>query len=461
MLIRTLKRASLSTMRTMNRSIHLVSSDSSDGELIAITSDLEENEDRLLYMEQQKMMRQKFEEENPGLTYKIHVPREFLSSESYRRSHGLLSDDEEAAKAEVKRERNRRRRQNRAQRKREAEELTNAQKHSHDPIEVRNTQCRFFEPDCDNLASADAATVPFDELTLLRQNKLRQLDTYFQKVGLIRKQHPVLQSEGHYHSLKQAVRNIADPLNILISLDIEAFEFCNNKVTEIGISIYDPGHEIHSTVPHLRTIHLLPKENLKLRNKKYVGDNKDNFLCGGSIILPLDQCTTFLELLFHHYLVHKREQGFSTVFVGHDIRGDLSWLRSQIGVNVPDDILIADTQKMMASVIGRQVGLSTLLTMFEIPHGFLHNGGNDAYFTLLLAMRLADLPYRTRLGMDQPRFQQWFNEQELWIKGFQGYKKKGGNGVAPKLVGLEPSRFRSGREALEYVFLDAMSAQYR
>lgn len=252
--------------------------------------------------------------------------------------------------------------------------------------------------------------IPTDLLDRLTAERLKTLKLYFAEVDSTRHSHPRLQNQSTFNSFAKTLITVNDKRTVLISLDIEAHEFDTNKITEIGISIYDPSREALSTIPQFTTIHLLPKEYLHLRNGIYVPDHKHDFLGGRSLTLPLKECTKFMRTLFDHYFIKRKAQGFHPVIVGHDVGGDLKWLRS-MNVSVPNDVTIADTQSIQKSVCGEQFSLSKMLTYFQIPHSHLHNGANDAYFTLLLMMHLADPNFRKSHKIDSPEFKETFLEK--------------------------------------------------
>lgn len=97
----------------------------------------------------------------------------------------------------------------------------------------------------------------------------------------------------------------------------------------------------------------------------------------------------------------------SAVVVCHDPTNDIKWLK-QLGIQLPTNILTLDTQ-MIASLpndtIGpgkNKVGLAKTLNRYDIPHSYLHNAGNDAYFTLVLLVRLLDAQFRKNHKVDLP-----------------------------------------------------------
>lgn len=78
------------------------------------------------------------------------------------------------------------------------------------------------------------------------------------------------------------------------------------------------------------------------------------------------------------------------VLVGHDIKSDISLVKN-IGFHVTDDMFvdIVDTQffHQHLHMKTQQSGLKYVLTDLGIKHYFLHNGGNDAMYTLQAMIR--------------------------------------------------------------------------
>lgn len=219
--------------------------------------------------------------------------------------------------------------------------------------------------------------------------------------------------------LKNSIENISKRDTICFSFDIEAFEKDNKIITEIGISIYDPRENIHSINPILRNYHLIVSESLSLINKNWVLDMKECFLLGESLVLPLKQCVEFIQNLINFYMVYdpKTSGSWKRAFVGHNIEGDFKWLRS-IGVVLPETrsvadsshstktessptTIVMDTMKIYSAFYGKEgCSLGKILRLFKLPHAFLHNAGNDAYYTLRLLLHLCDVNTRVQCSLD-------------------------------------------------------------
>lgn len=282
-------------------------------------------------------------------------------------------------------------------------------------------------------------TEPSSSLVELQDVDLKRNQKLFQKVATqIRDEHyPLVHAvpgNSNFEYLCNCIRLVSGRKTILFSLDIEAFERDNNVVTEIGISIYDPRENVHSLIPVKRNYHLVIFESLHLRNKKFVCDSKDCYILGESLVLDLHGCVEFVQALMDYYMKPqtKADRSWSRAFVGHNLHGDLKWLR-MLGVNIPNDnqmdfnlanikenkqTYVLDTEKLYRSCYGNLGGnLGRILRLFRIPHAFLHNAGNDAHYTLQLLMCMCDISFRKHANMDeletiQRRIRWWLTREK-------------------------------------------------
>ncbi|SCU95576.1 LAFA_0G01068g1_1 [Lachancea sp. 'fantastica'] len=254
---------------------------------------------------------------------------------------------------------------------------------------------------------------PESESDLDRENRIRKAlrkleNAHTPKVNTV-------PGRTEFDHLSNAIEYLSSQKTICFCVDVEAFERNTNVVTEIGISIYDPRESQFSTVPILRTYHLIVAESLKLRNGRFVCDLKDCFLKGESYVMSLSNCVKFIQTLINYYMVPATaaEHTWKRAFVGHNVKGDLKWLCS-IGVQLPNTIdynfsqskspltvNVIDTERLFRSSYGSKgSSLGKILRLFEVPHAFLHNAGNDAYYTLKLALHMCDVQHRNLLEMD-------------------------------------------------------------
>jgi hypothetical protein len=149
-----------------------------------------------------------------------------------------------------------------------------------------------------------------------------------------------------------------------ISLDFEAFERCHQKITEIGISVMD-GNECYHR-------HLIIEENIKLRNGKFVPDNKFNFSFGESEIVTLNEAL----------LTVSGELAISDYLVGSGLGNEIKWLEHNRVLS--NGVKTADTAKLAGAFFktAQRVGLEKILRHFNIDYRFLHNAANDSAYTM-------------------------------------------------------------------------------
>lgn len=94
--------------------------------------------------------------------------------------------------------------------------------------------------------------------------------------------------------------------------------------------------------------------------------------------------------------------------MGHDIKSDISLVRN-VGFHVKDGMFleIVDTQYLHQHyrMLGQQMGLKGVLNDLEIEHCFLHNGGNDAVYTLQAMVSLIITKRQDSLRRQNERLQ--------------------------------------------------------
>lgn len=251
------------------------------------------------------------------------------------------------------------------------------------------------------------------------------VDTYLEEQSHVWSKNPRLANgTGSQQKLSYAntIRDVFTRSAVLFSLDVEAWEMNTKLITEIGIAIYDPfakgeaRNNIRdanivnlggvSIMPTIKQIHIRIKETVKLINGQYVPNHVDNFNGGTTLVLSRYEAAVFVQALIDHFFVYTtasengdalveenvQQQLKKTYLVGHDVGGDVKWLKN-LGISLPQNHLRLDTAQMMKIQHGKDnVGLARSLQLLDIPHNFLHNAGNDAYYTLLLAFKLCD-PY--------------------------------------------------------------------
>lgn len=185
--------------------------------------------------------------------------------------------------------------------------------------------------------------------------------------------------------------------SILFCIDLEEWEHDTSRITEVGVSIYDPRGQHLAIVPNIQTFHFMVAENSHLKNGKYVPDHSSNFSGQVSYLLPQKSvCTEVTKLINRFFL----EKDCPCVLVGHNIKGDIKGL-NKIHIKFPCGTMVLDTQTLYSWSYGISgASLKNALVTINQPFAFLHNAGNDAYYTLLLALKLCDPSVRSLLNFD-------------------------------------------------------------
>ena len=223
------------------------------------------------------------------------------------------------------------------------------------------------------------------------------IDEYFTETKFLMQKHslPLLRAAMEKGYLRDRV---------LFLFDVEAWEKNNKLVTEVGIAIYDPRGQEFASTPTIKQIHIVIDEHKYKRNGNFVPDKKDRFGGNCSTLMSLNDTALFISSLMEHYFEKDGLRDKPSLFVGHQIAGDIKWLKS-LGVEFPESFLpeehILDTMKLFSLSHGRNGGsLKNVLKLVDIPHANLHNAGNDAYYTLLAALAWSDPLVRRLKGLD-------------------------------------------------------------
>lgn len=273
-----------------------------------------------------------------------------------------------------------------------------------------------------------------------RNKDKSQVKKYEKLIAKLKMKYPItvkaFPGSIHWNYFEQTMNLIYLRQTILFSVDIEAYEYDYEVVTEIGITIYDPRENLFSLTPTFRNFHICVSESFELRNGKFVPDFKDCYLLGESMVIPLQECINFLQSLINYYMRIKTEEDrtWKRAFVGHNISGDLKWLKG-LGIKLPDDldydlnnndrVKVVDTQTLFISLYGnRGSSLGNILRILNIPHSYLHNAGNDAYFTLQSLFYMCDIGKRNQMCLDDLDIvQSWINKWLEYDKRINRYKK--------------------------------------
>jgi len=184
---------------------------------------------------------------------------------------------------------------------------------------------------------------------------------------------------------------------VFISIDLEAYEFAHDKITEIGLSIFDtrsltsssgtlidPGPNASNWLPLMKYRHIRIKEYLENVNKRYLKGCPEKFDFGTSDIQTLSDASSIVQRILQTgdlnpplFPTERRE----VVMLSHGLSNDLKFLDS---INIPSTLPVvvnakrADTQVLCRSSKKFTVSLKKLLIALGIEHKNLHNAGNDA-----------------------------------------------------------------------------------
>ncbi|CAD0109717.1 unnamed protein product [Aureobasidium uvarum] len=182
---------------------------------------------------------------------------------------------------------------------------------------------------------------------------------------------------------------------VFVCVDLEAYEFSQEKITEVGVSVLDSRHVIGSDpgpdgmewLSKINTRHIIIQEHKRLVNKRFVHGCPDKFNFGNSEVVPLKHIHKALTQLFDNPSpdsIRASDQGSrNLILVGHGLSNDTAYL-NKLGFaphakgNIIQDV---DTQKFVGSK-KQTVGLSRLMAGLGVQPENLHNAGNDAAYTM-------------------------------------------------------------------------------
>ncbi len=162
--------------------------------------------------------------------------------------------------------------------------------------------------------------------------------------------------------------------NKLFCMDLE---FCENSgaLTEVGVATWLQKSK------EMKVYHFVVANTYHLRNGQHVPDHKDDFQYGESQVLPLDLVEASVESLLAE----------TDYLVGHAFANDKAFL-AQCGYFENTEVL--DTQHLapLHLLKNQRLSLGNVVraTLNEEP-AFLHNGGNDAYYTLKSLLKMAEV----------------------------------------------------------------------
>ncbi|KAI5970776.1 hypothetical protein CANMA_000195 [Candida margitis] len=222
------------------------------------------------------------------------------------------------------------------------------------------------------------------------------------------KTNPRLTDKTHRQQFHHQMRQIINRQAILFSIDIEAWELNNRTITEIGVAIYDPRRQgTNCIVPNFTKLHIRVLENMHRLNGKFVVDHALHFIGEPTLILNMYDAVVLIQSLFDYFFKphgsnnnDDNDDELQTYLVGHEVSGDIKWL-SSLGIQFPPKLPTLDTLQIVKITHGQQnLSLGKSLRKLDLPHVFLHNAGNDAYYTLLLCLKLMDPGVRSLYKLD-------------------------------------------------------------
>jgi hypothetical protein len=169
----------------------------------------------------------------------------------------------------------------------------------------------------------------------------------------------------------------------IVSLDLEVHEHNHSRVLEIGIASLRLDQLWHSQ-PEIIVRHFIIEDFIAIRNGCFVDDKKFDFDFGVSEFITATQIPgTIRDVLA------AIGDGTSVILAGHSIHNDIRWINS-LGTEIESlvsgivDIALADKVCRQA---GQVRGVESMLEGEGIVASNLHNGGNDAVYTLEIMKR--------------------------------------------------------------------------
>lgn len=204
-----------------------------------------------------------------------------------------------------------------------------------------------------------------------------------------------LENVHNFLSVEEAINVVNLREYTLVSIDNEFYEQSKKNVIEVGVSIYRPQYQKFALIPHITNFHFIIKEAVHLRNGRFVPDSKMSNITGESYVISIKEIPQALDLIFE-------KLGPKSIIVGHSVKGDLDSF--QYLHWKPPMLDVIDTSSLWLSLFeSREVKyrLSYILEKLSVPNSFLHNGVNDAYYTLIVCLMLcsADLRNNLKLSM--------------------------------------------------------------
>lgn len=253
-----------------------------------------------------------------------------------------------------------------------------------DPTEIKvEDQCSSVHSGGSFLLqqSKTKGAVPPEALSTLHstftKKQLRTLEVAETHLSILREMHQM----GDPVAIPPETRQTA-----IVSVDVEWHERSRNKMLEFGIAWKHVGNDLVEEA-QIAVHHLIVQDNYDVRNGKWVPDNKDDFRFGTSERVWLADVPNRLRDIMMSVV---RRSG-RIYLVGHSVHADLEILNSLELVDlIAEKLVICDIAKAFQAKHRHKslTGLSKLLEFYGIEYEHLHNAANDAFFTLLLCLRM-------------------------------------------------------------------------
>lgn len=190
----------------------------------------------------------------------------------------------------------------------------------------------------------------------------------------------------------------------MISIDVESWERNSNNITEVGVATLDtqnllniaPSTHAIDWQPLIHARHFRIRENMHLNNVDFVNGCADRFEFGTSEIISLADAPAILATCFRppyrrSDIGTSQASSRKLILVGHDVTHDTRYLR-KLGYDVGNlaDLALADTSLLYRALTKEMQpkSLAKLLAEFNMTAWHLHNGGNDAVYTLWVLMAM-------------------------------------------------------------------------
>jgi hypothetical protein len=194
----------------------------------------------------------------------------------------------------------------------------------------------------------------------------------------------VLDAASHDRSLLENMayrRGISTQSAVFFAIDVEKNE-SGDEILEVGISWVDAVDVWNDN--SIKSRHLVVKEHRHIRNGRHVPDAKDRFVYGASEALSLREIIRVMKVMVDGF----RHEYDDVFLIGHSLQNDILWLK-RAGIDLGDMVsatcdLAAVDQAERGSMYRRK--LEVLAAECGIGCDVPHNAGNDAVYTLQLAL---------------------------------------------------------------------------